>query len=577
MSEESIVALTAEIDKYFAEADALKYGDHQQLLSIAQSAGIQAQKLGDFRRYAQALTHQAWAYVNLNQYELSLIHSLEVLILARTQGFVEVEARITGIIGANFFRCGIRQEAMYLYERQLALGEQLQNNEIQAMALNDLANVKMEAQDTEAGIELLRRALKLMPRYTHGGLDYSIVHLNLAIASINTRRYDEAVKHAQQVLARAGEAPKLICDAYLCMAEVGLGRDDLQQAYDFVERARVCVETAVPPFYSDNLEQVNAELLTREERYREAAQVWERMYEMAIQNQELEFAVSALNHAKDTYERINDLTGLLSAYKRLSEDIPRLQKQGDDLRFTVLRMVFAMDKAAMQTELRLTQQKKAVLERLSHEFRTPLAIIQSSTESLHRYSDRMTREQRQERLQQITEQVQLMTLLLEDILELLRLDENAQPSVNRTPFRLDELAQEAIRELERYRMSSARVQIQTQPDAGIIYGARKALTMALAHLLTNALKFSQREVKLNLSVVEGVLIMEVADQGIGIRKDEQEEVFKLLVRGSNLDEVNGAGLGLAIVVKLVEQLRGTVDLKSSEGEGTTVTLRVPMS
>jgi len=66
---------------------------------------------------------------------------------------------------------------------------------------------------------------------------------------------------------------------------------------------------------------------------------------------------------------------------------------------TVLRMIFASDKAAMAAELNLNQQKSAIFKRLSHEFRTPLTIIHSAAEMLDRYSDKLTIEQRQQRLQ----------------------------------------------------------------------------------------------------------------------------------------------------------------------------------
>ncbi len=94
MNEGKPALLSAKIDQALAEADSLKYGDHQRVLALAQRASLDAEALGDFQRYAQALTYQAWAFGNLNRYEAALTASLEVLRIARTYNFTEVEARI---------------------------------------------------------------------------------------------------------------------------------------------------------------------------------------------------------------------------------------------------------------------------------------------------------------------------------------------------------------------------------------------------------------------------------------------------------------------------------------------------
>jgi signal transduction histidine kinase len=189
----------------------------------------------------------------------------------------------------------------------------------------------------------------------------------------------------------------------------------------------------------------------------------------------------------------------------------------------------------------------------------------------------MTLEQRQERLQGITSQVKWMTVMLDDILELLNLDENTDLALLQKPFELETLMQDVLLGLERYRLSNIRVNVQIQPDAGLIHGAQKSLETILMHLLVNAIKFSKDEVLINLAVEKNELVMKVVDQGIGILPSEHEIIFKPLVRGSNLDEVAGTGIGLAIVARLVEQIHGMIKLESGADAGTTITVRVPLS
>ncbi|MCA0454991.1 MAG: HAMP domain-containing histidine kinase [Chloroflexi bacterium] len=565
------------LDRKLAEADSLKYTDYEGMLTAAREASALAQNLGDYYRYAQALTHKAWAYGNLNQYAASLLSSLEVMALARNYGYVEIEARAVGIVSLNFMRCGMSHEATYLYEHQYHLGKQLNDPQLQAMALNDWALIEMNDKQYDKAIVMLRQAAELMSADTHHGSDRGCVHHNLSLAYIDVQQWDEAIANARQMIALETGAPRLISDAHVCMGTIFLRQGQPEAAKIEIDLARAAAASANPPIYNDNIEQLEAELLVHEGRDREAVVVWEGMYTLALERRELDYAVEALHQIKTAYERLNDSAGLISIYKRLSEEIPRLQKQFHDLRFNVLRMVFAMDKAAMQAELHLSHQKTAILNRLSHEFRTPLAIIQNSAYMVEKYSDRLRLEQRQAHLQGITAQINWLTVMLDDILELLKLDEHPDKLAPLERIDLNNMAQAALTSLARYHLSDARVMLTIQPDAPSPIGAYEPLMTIIVHLLTNAIKFSEDEVRLALAIEGHELVIKVSDQGIGIREDEHEAVFQALVRGSNLDEVTGNGLGLAIVRKWVEQLHGRVLLESAEGHGTTVTVRVPVT
>ena len=99
------------------------------------------------------------------------------------------------------------------------------------------------------------------------------------------------------------------------------------------------------------------------------------------------------------------------------------------------------------------------------------------------------------------------------------------------------------------------------------------------NLLGNALKFSRRDgrVTVRVGADEESLVLTVSDRGIGIPADEQERVFARFFRSSLsvADEIQGAGLGLALVQTVVEWHGGTVEVDSVEARGTTVTVRLP--
>lgn len=223
----------------------------------------------------------------------------------------------------------------------------------------------------------------------------------------------------------------------------------------------------------------------------------------------------------------------------------------------------------------LSTQRNVILQRLSHEFRTPLAVIQNSVDHLYKHEDHLSRDQRQERLLNITQEVDWLNVVLEDILRLLRLDEEASLALTKTTMLPRDLVQIVLLELERYRLDTSMIEVNIRSEREV-FSARDALVSIMVHLLSNAIKFSRKSVALEVAVIDSALLITVTDQGIGIPVNEQKLIFEPLVRGSNLDEVGGIGLGLAIVAGLVEQLRGSISVSSMVGRGTTVTVRIPV-
>lgn len=578
MNDKALTAEFADVDRLLAEAEANKYGDLPRMLKCAEAAAAGAQMLGDFRRFALALTQQAWAYANMNRLEPSLLHIREALILARTHRLEAIEARAINTIALCFVQSGITHEAARLYEYQLELGQRLQDGELQATALHDWAILYQNDGETGRALEMMHRALALMPPQAHDGLDHAVIHGNLALVYKEADSLDEALYHAQQnlMLARNGECGPLIGQAHIILASVYQAAHQLEPAYEQLAAARELADGDDPTPLAANIEYLVGELSDHEGRREEAIAAWERAYALAVRGEMIEFAISILNKIKECHEESGNSAALVGVYKRLTQDIPRLQKQGSDLRFSVLQMVFAIDKAAHRSEVELNQQKSAILRRLSHEFRTPLTVIQSTAELVEKYGERLTLEQRQERLQRITGQVRWMTVMLEDIGELLRLDDGIPPPLTASAFTLRDLSQAALDGLDRYRLPPSRVNVSLQPENATVHGPLLTLAAIATQLLSNAIKFSESPVTLDLIFDGLALTMRVADEGIGIPKAQQADIFKPLVRGTNLGEVTGTGVGLTIVSKLVDYLHGTIGLVSAEGTGTTVTVRVPL-
>ena len=115
----------------------------------------------------------------------------------------------------------------------------------------------------------------------------------------------------------------------------------------------------------------------------------------------------------------------------------------------------------------------------------------------------------------------------------------------------------------------------------MVRGHRVRLVQVVDNLISNALKFtpSGGRVDVRLSAVDGAAVIEVQDTGLGISDDEQQQLFERFFRSSQAtkNQIPGSGLGLTITKAIVERHGGQIELESSEGVGTTVRVRLPLS
>jgi PAS domain S-box-containing protein len=227
-------------------------------------------------------------------------------------------------------------------------------------------------------------------------------------------------------------------------------------------------------------------------------------------------------------------------------------------------------------EMELSQLKSNFVSMVSHEFRTPLGIIQSSAELLRDFYQKMQPAERGEQLESITRNTRRMAGMMEEVLILSRLDAGKldfQPTVldlNRFCRRLvDEVLSATNR---RCPIKLSLTSIPTEGEAD-----ERLLGHIFTNLLSNAVKYSDPGATVDFAVErDGAdVVCIVRDQGIGIPGEDQEHLFEAFYRGGNVGTRPGTGLGLLVVKRCVELHRGDVQLVSRLGEGTTVAVRFP--
>lgn len=255
----------------------------------------------------------------------------------------------------------------------------------------------------------------------------------------------------------------------------------------------------------------------------------------------------------------------------------RLRRAADALRATGEELAQAVTslQAEREKQKELAELKSRFVSMTSHEFRTPLSVIVSSSEMVEAYGERWPAEKKAEHLGRIRAAAKSMTRMLDAIL-LIGRSEAGMLKFEPRPLDVDRLCREVIEDAEQGARQGHRVSY-TGPGNGIEVTADEALLRhILENLLSNALKYSPVEapVQFDASRQNGTLVLSVRDKGIGIPESDQRRLFETFHRGTNVGSVAGTGLGLAIVKRAVELHGGQVSVESEVGAGTCFTVRL---
>ncbi|MFD1553358.1 hypothetical protein DNU06_06750 [Putridiphycobacter roseus] len=231
----------------------------------------------------------------------------------------------------------------------------------------------------------------------------------------------------------------------------------------------------------------------------------------------------------------------------------------------------------LQKEKELNELKSRFISMASHEFRTPLAAINTSAILIKKQNDAGKEEKREKYVDQIKSNVKNLVTILNDFLSISKLEEK---KVDRQLEALDIIAfsKAIITEIKPTKKNGQSINLISDFKEKYIVLDPKILHHILINLLSNAIKYSSenKSIVLNIYGDELYLFIEVTDQGIGIPENEQKNMFERFYRAKNVSNIEGTGLGLNIVKSYTELLQGSISFKSKINEGTTFVLKLPL-
>ena len=224
---------------------------------------------------------------------------------------------------------------------------------------------------------------------------------------------------------------------------------------------------------------------------------------------------------------------------------------------------------SLEKEKGMNEMKSQFVSMASHEFRTPLSVILSSTGLLSQYTRPEDGEKRKKHTDRIISSVKNLTDILDDFLSLDKLEQGMM-DVRKSDFNLKEFSEDLVEKFQQTVKNGQKINY-IHEGTGQIYLDDKILRNIMTNLISNAIKYSPEgaEIDVETNVSEHGISILVKDHGIGIPEQEQKHIFGKFFRARNAFNIQGTGLGLNIVKKYVELLDGKISFTSNKFQGTS--------
>ena len=231
---------------------------------------------------------------------------------------------------------------------------------------------------------------------------------------------------------------------------------------------------------------------------------------------------------------------------------------------------------SLEREKELGQLKTSFVSMASHEFRTPLTSIKAISDIILRYSNKLSQESINARLEKIKKEVDDMTIMLDDILIIGKSEAQKlafNPDIEDIVF----LIQQIITEYQ-FSDTTNRQLIYDIPNSIIMINVdKKWIKHIIINLISNAEKYSNKNTPIKISIHQNQsnISFSFQDYGIGISKQDIKKLFEPFHRGSNAQNIPGTGLGLSVLQQAVDLHNGKIEVESNLGKGSKFKIILP--
>jgi len=229
---------------------------------------------------------------------------------------------------------------------------------------------------------------------------------------------------------------------------------------------------------------------------------------------------------------------------------------------------------ALNKEIQLNELKSRFVSMASHEFRTPLSTIMSSVALISKYESTDQQDKRMKHVDRIKSAVVNLTGILNDFLSLSKIEEG-KIEIKRSEVDIEKLCDEVKEEVKGMCKGAQHIDHIIKGNPKVIWSDPRIIKNVLFNLVSNAIKYSDDRIECTVSFEPDRLYIHIQDWGMGIPEQEQKMLFDRFFRASNVENIQGTGLGLNIVKRYVNLLRGDITFESKEGEGSLFKVSIP--
>ena len=229
----------------------------------------------------------------------------------------------------------------------------------------------------------------------------------------------------------------------------------------------------------------------------------------------------------------------------------------------------------------LDKMKSEFIAMVAHELRAPIATVEQQLAVILGGMAGELNEQQRHLIGRAKERTQGVLTLIKDLLDLSKIEAGTMVQY-KEPVNLADVISRVVEQMTvEARQKNIRIEFAPPPVLDVLQADRNSMEGVFANLLSNAVKYTPAGGKVTIGLEEsgGYLKVTVTDTGIGIKSEDIPRLFDKFyrVRSTQTRQIVGTGLGLAIVKNIVDAHRGTISVESVEGNGTTVTVLLPMA
>lgn len=277
-------------------------------------------------------------------------------------------------------------------------------------------------------------------------------------------------------------------------------------------------------------------------------------------------------NSKGNDEIANLINSFNTMADKLEDTYNQLQQENSARKETEINLHHAKDELALalEQEKTLNDLKTRFISIVSHEYRTPMTAILTSTYLLDIFFQRQLKDDFDKHIKKIQQAIDEMTNLLNDVMIVGKIDAG-KVTLNLTEIDIVKYISELFKQAEMLDKKEHIYIFKSDIETCVIQTDENLITHIFNNLIFNAIKYSaeKSEIMIDIQDIRDVIKIDIIDAGIGIPMEEHKYLFDQFFRANNVGKVGGTGLGLSIVKKYVDMLNYKITFTSEINEGTT--------